>query len=122
MVLYDVVSEYHLLRAIVANKKNNKESVLLIYDEKYKKLSPNVKNYLNNNFNKIITYDISFANNRNDTDVKKYFSSLLGKISDYEKIYSSGVHLALAIILLLQILILYFAKMEQVCFQDLISL
>lgn len=94
MVLYDVVSEYHLLRAIVANKKNKKESALLIYDEKYKKLSPDVKKYLNNNFNKIITYDISFANNRNDTDVKKYFSSLLGKISDYEKIYSSGVHLA----------------------------
>ncbi|MBQ9283078.1 MAG: hypothetical protein IJ207_12945 [Treponema sp.] len=94
MIIYEAVSTYHLLRALLHCKKNKKDSILLIAQIRIHLLGEELKKYLNENFLKVISYDISYANKKNDKAVKKYFQSLLGNIKKYETIYCGCPHFA----------------------------
>ncbi|MBB5217795.1 hypothetical protein DYE49_08410 [Treponema rectale] len=93
MVLYEAITTYHILNSVVDLLHNKKEAVLLIDQYKYKKLSSTLRTYLENKFKKIVCYDIGFGDNRSDSEIIKYFHSLIGKTSLYEKIFcASGEH------------------------------
>lgn len=96
MVLYECVSSYHLLCAIVYCKVNpDIKTDLLIYkgiiDKGYSPES------LLQYFEHVIPYDIFYADTHSDKDIKRYFDSLLGKKGNiknkYDEIYcSAGFH------------------------------
>ena len=93
MVLYEAISIYHLLRAILLKEKEtDKKSDLLIFDSRYNSLTNEQKVYLSKKFNKIICYNISYANNHSKDQIKSYFESLLGNTSKYDKIYCGCPH------------------------------
>lgn len=95
MIVYDVISSYHLLNAVIDGSKYEKEQLILLLSSEIPKKYSNYRE-LKKYFSKIIEYDFSYAVYHTDVETKKYFSSLLdidiSKRVNYDKIYCACPH------------------------------
>lgn len=90
MVLYHVVSSYHILSAIVHSKHFGKEADLLIYD--YIDVKFPQYRELDKYFRSVILCDINYVYQHGVASLEKYFERILPNLAQYEQIYVWAAH------------------------------
>lgn len=98
MVLYHVISNYHLLNAIIHNSIYKKESVLVCSQWTQQRFE-NLK-YLNKIFKNIIQIDMNYRFSHTEKETIKYFQGKIGNIKNFKEIYVWGAHFSFGISLI----------------------
>lgn len=92
MVLYHIVTSYHLLHAMVISALTSEESVLVIPN--WREIS-DLKGF----FKTIVPVDISYAQRHSLEETENYYTGLLGDLEEYSSYYIWGAHYSLGMLL-----------------------
>jgi len=97
MILYHVISTYHLLCAMVHVMRSRQQADLIIYDHIGNKF-PHYKE-LKKVFHSIFLCDINYFEHHGVNSLGQYFNSILPPLSQYEQIYVWAAHYSFGIFL-----------------------
>lgn len=97
IILYHVITTYHLINAIVHSSISNETGVLICpewFKQKFKDIE-----YLNCFFYKIIFVDINYRFKHSSKESKNYFKNKIGDLNQYSEIFVWGAQYSFGVIL-----------------------